>query len=169
MSYTSSNALTDHSQFDSTCQVCRQAAGTGVACRFCGQVFGLPNGVMLSSAARRLAGFLLELFLYVVTLAVGWFIWGFVLYARGQTPAKQLLCMRIVSIRTGRTPSWGMMCLRENPVKTITFMLTFGVAFFSLLWDRNNQQLYDKLVGTIVVNDPLRLVIGSNRAARYIA
>jgi hypothetical protein len=44
--------------------------------------------------------------------------------------------------------------------------LTFGIAFFWLLWDRNRQQLYEKMVGTIVVNDPNRLVIGTNRASR---
>jgi len=34
--------------------------------------------------------------------------------------------------------------------------MTFGIVYFWLVWDRDNQELWDKLAGTVVVNDPTR-------------
>lgn len=33
---------------------------------------------------------------YTVTLAIGWLIWALIVYSHGQSPAKQLLKMRVV-------------------------------------------------------------------------
>jgi hypothetical protein len=145
-----------------------RAWGAGVACQFCDQVEGLPNGVHLSSPARRLGGYLLEGVLAVVTLGVGHLVWSLIVYARGQTPGKQVLKMRVVSLRRGVRATWARMFLREwiaKPVGGILCALTLGIRYFWLIWDGPNQDLWDKIAGTIVVNDPQAAARGECRRA----
>lgn len=139
------------------CPSCGREWGVGISCQFCDQVEGLPAGVHLSSAARRFGEHLLEGVLLVFTLVIGWVIWSFLVYGKGQTPAKQLLNMRVVSLREGTKASWGRMFVREWIAKGIIGLLgalTFGIVYFWLIWDSRKQELWDKVVGTIVVNDP---------------
>jgi uncharacterized RDD family membrane protein YckC len=122
----------------------------------------MPAGVHLSSPARRFGGYLLEGLLAGVTLGIGWLIWSFVVFGPGQTPAKQILNMRAVTLRTGRSSSWGRMFVREfiaKPLMGVLSFLTLGIANFWLVWDSRNQELWDKVVGTIVVNDPQKLLL----------
>jgi uncharacterized RDD family membrane protein YckC len=96
-------------------------------------------------------------FFIIVLLFVGWLIWSFIVYSWGQTPAKQVLGMRVVNLRQGQHASWGRMFLREwiaKPTAGILCILTFGIGYFWLVWDSRKQELWDKMVGTIVVNDP---------------
>jgi uncharacterized RDD family membrane protein YckC len=93
----------------------------------------------------------------VVLVFIGWLIWSLIVWGRGQTPGKQVLGMATVSLRRGRRASWGAMFVREVIAKGIIGMLgwlTLGIIFFWLVWDKNNQELWDKIVKTIVVNDP---------------
>jgi uncharacterized RDD family membrane protein YckC len=139
------------------CPSCGRDWGTGLTCQFCSQVDGLPIGVHIASPGRRFGGYLLEGVLIVFTLVIGWFIWALIAFGKGQTPAKQLLGMRCVKLRDSESASWGTMFLREviaKPVIGILNWLTFGIANFWLLWDKLTQELWDKMVGTIVVNDP---------------
>jgi hypothetical protein len=111
-----------------------------------------------------LGGYLLEGVLSVVTLGIGWLIWSFVVFGRGQTPAKQILNMRTVTLRTGRSSSWGRMFVREfiaKPLMGLLSFITLGIANFWLVWDSRNQELWDKVVGTVVVNDPQKLLLES--------
>lgn len=93
----------------------------------------------------------------VVTLGIGWFVWALVVFGRGQTPAKQVLNMRVVTLRTGEKSTWGRMFVREIVAKPLVggiSVVTLGIANFWLIWDSRNQELWDKVVATIVVNDP---------------
>ena len=114
---------------------------------------GLPAGVMLSSKGRRLGAALLDGVLAIVTLGIGYLIWMLFTFKTGQTPAKRLLGMRIVSTQDSMATSWGMTFLREIFVKGIIAGITLGIAYLWILWDTNNQALYDKVLNTIVVND----------------
>ena len=139
-----------------TCPVCTRQWGSGVACASCGQVDGLPLGIRLSSPARRIAEPVVELLFLVVTLYVGWLIWELVVFARGQTPAKQLLGMRVVSLETSRAAGWGTMLLRElvgKPIVLAVAPFTLGIVLFWFCWDPGRQALWDKMVETIVVDD----------------
>jgi uncharacterized RDD family membrane protein YckC len=124
-------------------------------------VWGLPNGIVLSSAGRRFGGYLLEGLLFVCTLGIGWFIWTLIVWAQGQTPAKQTLGMRVVRLDTRAHAGWGRMFLRDFIGKGIVWLI--GALIFAigaviadcwLLWDKDKQELWDKLAGTVVVNDP---------------
>jgi len=42
-------------------------------------------------------------------------------------------------------------------VGVVAGLTVIGVfVYFWLLWDRDNQELWDKIVGTVVVDDPLK-------------
>jgi uncharacterized RDD family membrane protein YckC/ribosomal protein L32 len=142
------------------CANCGQAWTGSEACAYCGQVRGLPAGIALSSPGRRLGGYLLDGLLLVVTLVIGWIIWTLVVWAQGQTPGKQILGMRVVRLDTRTYAGWGRMFLRDFVGKLIVgaisslLLVTWVIACCWLLWDKDRQELWDKIAGTIVVNDP---------------
>jgi uncharacterized RDD family membrane protein YckC len=143
------------------CPSCGREWGAGISCQFCDQVEGLPSGVVLASSARRFGAHVLDTVLVIITLFIGWLIWQLIVAKDGQSPAKQLLGMRVVKLRTGTKATWGTMFLREVILKPlIGFGLGwfFGLVYFWLLWDKNRQELWDKMISTIVVNDPGKAV-----------
>lgn len=101
----------------------------------------------------------------VITAFLGWLVWVLFAWTRGQTPGKQLLGMRCVRLSSGTKASWGIMFVRDFLLKFLLFgaiaSVTLGlgwVLYFWLLWDKANQELWDKMVGTIVVDDPGKLL-----------
>jgi uncharacterized RDD family membrane protein YckC len=115
----------------------------------------------LSSVGKRFGAYIVELLLFLVTLGIGWLIWTLIILGRGQTPAKQVLNMRIVDMNTGQVDSYGKMFVREFLLKgvamSIIISVTFGlglILYFWLTWDDKNQELWDKILSTVVVEDP---------------
>src|SRR5262245_61877134 len=84
-------------------------------------------GAPLASAGKRLGAALLEGVLVVVTLGIGWLIWSFIVWSKGQTPAKSLLGMRCVITTSGGVAGWGTMFLREIVGKGLIGTITFGI------------------------------------------
>jgi uncharacterized RDD family membrane protein YckC len=123
----------------------------------------LPAGVSVSSRGKRLLAFLLDSTLLIVTLGLGWIIWSLVICKDGTTPGKQLLGMRIVKTDTGQAASWFYTLLREWLVKDVISWATLGVGYIWILWDARRQNLYDKLLSTIVVDDPLGLTLATGQ------
>jgi uncharacterized RDD family membrane protein YckC len=115
----------------------------------------------LAGPGRRLAGFLLELVLFVVTLGVGWLIWSVLSWRSGRTPAKQLLRLRVVDGISGEQASWRRMALRQA-VYALGIAGLFGAATMGLGWgicavfvlSPTRQALWDRLAFTTVVVDP---------------
>ncbi|HSH58253.1 MAG TPA: RDD family protein [Acidimicrobiales bacterium] len=133
-----------------------------MSCQFCAQVSGMPSGVRLSSVGKRFGGYVLESILIGVTLLIGWLVWSLIVWKDGQTPAKQMLGMRVLKLQTGTKATWGTMFVREIIGKTIggiAGFFTFGILTFMLLWDRNNQEVWDKVAGSIVVDDAHKRLI----------
>jgi uncharacterized RDD family membrane protein YckC len=135
-----------------------------VACETCGQVRMLPVGVVLTSPGRRLGQYLLEILLAFVTLFIGWIIWSLVVWGRGQTPAMQVLHIWVVKSKSDRPATWGTMFVREFLAKGLMMGLIAAVFFpawivlvFMLLWDKDRQELWDKVADTIVVSDGAEL------------
>jgi uncharacterized RDD family membrane protein YckC len=131
-----------------------------IACERCGQVRQLPVGVTLTSAGRRFGQYLLEGLLVIVTLVIGWIIWALIVWGRGQTPAMQVLHMTVLKLDTGRVATWGTMFLREFVGKFLIGGLIAAIFFpawivlaFMLLWTKHRQELWDKIAGTIVVDN----------------
>jgi uncharacterized RDD family membrane protein YckC len=114
----------------------------------------LPAGVVITSRGRRFVCSLLDGLLAIVTLGIGWTIWSFFTYPNGQTPGKKLMGIRVISLNDGKSLTFWMTLLREWIVKGFIGGLTFGIAYLWILFDDRNQTLYDKVLNTIVVDDP---------------
>lgn len=95
------------------------------------------SGSSLATPQHRLGGFFLDLALVLssfVTFGLAWIIWNFIVWGQGQTPAKQILKMRVYSDDTGKTATWGHMAIRQFLIPTAFAMvsLPFTIAAFSL-------------------------------------
>jgi uncharacterized RDD family membrane protein YckC len=119
---------------------------------------GAPGALQLSTPGKRFGAMLLEGLLFVVTLGIGWFVWWIIAWGKGQTPAKQVLKMRVVKLDENRVATMGEMALRELVGKGLLSNITFGISTIvggiMLLTDDNNQALWDKIAATTVVEDP---------------
>jgi len=120
----------------------------------------LPVGVTFTTAGRRLGQYLLDGLLAIVTLGIGYLIWSLFIWRRGETPAMQILRIKVVKLETGQVATWGTMALREFVGKYIVMGLISSIFFpawvvlvFMLMWDKNKQELWDKIAGTIVVSN----------------
>jgi uncharacterized RDD family membrane protein YckC len=123
------------------------------------QVSGLnlPQGVALASVGRRIGAYFLAIPLFIVTLGIGYVIWGLVAWGHGQTPALQVLKMRCWRPETGRNASWGRMALREiigRFVEGILSPITLVISFILMVSNSRRQCLHDLVAGTIVLHDP---------------
>jgi uncharacterized RDD family membrane protein YckC len=144
------------------CQRCGAPLSTDrIFCQACNQVFGLPVGLSMASPLQRLGQYLLDLLLILVTLFIGWLIWSLVVYSDGQSPAMRLLKMHVIEKSVMRRATWGTMALRNLFGQIVIFGIIDAVFApaalvldFMLLWDRDRQQLWDKIAGTIVVSEP---------------
>lgn len=129
--------------------------------------YGAPSGPVLANPGRRLGQYLLDGLLAVVTLFIGWFIWSLFIWRHGETPGMQILRMKVVKADTGQPATWGTMALREivgkfliMSVPTMIFRFLGIVAFvldFMLLWDSRNQQVWDKVARTVVIDNRVPL------------
>ena len=131
---------------------------------------GTPDPLsMLASKGQRFGAYLLEIPLAMATLGIGHFIWMLIVWERGQTPAKQLLGMRVVRLEEGRAAHWGWMALRTIVLRnflliTLIFtplvvalilMILWGLAnVIALLVSSQHQALWDMMLKTVVVHDP---------------
>ena len=132
---------------------------------------------MLASKGRRFGAYLLEIPLALVTLGIGYLIWMLIVWARGQTPAKQLLKMRVVRLEERRAAHWGWMALRNFVLSTlIAIPLELIFSGLSILWllanaiallvSNRNQALWDMMLKTVVVHDPDYLFDRSRRQSQ---
>jgi uncharacterized RDD family membrane protein YckC len=121
----------------------------------------LPQGVQLASIGRRIGAFFLAIPLALVTLGIGYLIWGLIIWANGQTPALQVLGMRCWRPETGRVAGWGWMALREivgRIVEDILSVITLLVSFILFLTGKERKSLHDHIAGTVVLYDPTKVL-----------
>ena len=118
----------------------------------------LPNGTALAGAGRRIGAYFLAIPLFIVTLGVGYLVWGLIVWGRGQTPAFQVLGMRCWRPDTGRVAGWGWMALREVVGRAIveSLLITGLVSFILFLATDQRRTLHDYIAGTVVLHDPNR-------------
>ena len=118
----------------------------------------LPTGVNSANPWIRLGAYLLEGVLVTVTLGIGWLIWAATTGPTGQTPAKRLLSLRVIRADTMQPAGLGRMFwvrgFLAGLVAGIAIPLTLGILLLMPFWDARNQNLWDKVSNTYVVNDP---------------
>jgi len=125
----------------------------------------LPEGTQLASVGRRIGAFFLALPLFIVTLGIGYAIWGLIVWGRGQTPALQVLGMRCWRPETGRVAGWGWMALRETigRLAEAVLLITEIASFILMCVTRERKCIHDLIAGTVVLRDPDKVL--ENRPA----
>lgn len=101
---------------------------------------------------RRLFASLLDAVLFLATLVIGYVIWWLIVLAKGQTPGKQLLGIRVVR-RDGSPAGWLMTFVREI-VKAVahSFMIGYFADAILLLTDEmEHRSMSDRVANTVVV------------------
>ena len=83
-----------------------------------------------ASPQHRLGGYAVNFAFSFITLGIGWLIWSFVTWSHGQTPAHQILKMRVYSTSSNKPASWGRMLLRSLGVPT--FFALPSLSFIAL-------------------------------------
>jgi uncharacterized RDD family membrane protein YckC len=121
----------------------------------------LPNGTELAGVGRRIGAYFLSILLFIVTLGIGYVIWGLILWPRGQTPTFQVLKMRCFRPETNQVASFGWMALREiigRLVDGILGIFTGIASFVLMLVTRERRALHDMIAGTVVLYDPNKVL-----------
>jgi uncharacterized RDD family membrane protein YckC len=121
----------------------------------------LPQGVQLAGVGRRIGAFFLAIPLAIVTLIIGYVIWGVIVWGRGQTPALQVLGMRCWRPDTGRVAGWWWMALREvigRFAEGILSIISGIVSFILMLTSKDRRCLHDIIAGTVVLYDPNKVL-----------
>ena len=121
----------------------------------------LPQGTVVASPGRRIGAFFLAIPLAIITLGIGYVIWGLVVWGNGQTPALQVLGMRCWRPETNRVPGFWFMALREIPGRIIDGLLSFITlitSFVLFVSGRQHKALHDYIAGTVVLHDPNKVL-----------
>jgi uncharacterized RDD family membrane protein YckC len=121
----------------------------------------VPNGTTLASHGRRIGAYFLAIPLAIVTLFIGYVIWGLIVWGRGQTPALQVLGMRCWKPDDGRRADWGDMALREIVGRfIIEGIVPFAglVSFIIFLATKQRRAIHDYVGGTVVLHDPNKVL-----------
>jgi uncharacterized RDD family membrane protein YckC len=121
----------------------------------------LPDGTQLASVGRRIGAYFLAIPLAIVTLGIGYIIWGLIVWGNGQTPALQVLGMRCWRPETNRVAGFWYMALREivgGLVEGILGFITEITSFVLMVAGRERKAIHDYIAGTVVVHDPNKVL-----------
>lgn len=117
----------------------------------------LGPGVVPVPPRTRLVGAVLEVLLFIITLGIGWMIWSVFAWRNGKTPAKKVMGLTVVDIRTNKPATFGQMALREVVGKMIISSLAgrisswVGLIGGAMVFGPNRMALWDYIASTTVV------------------
>jgi uncharacterized RDD family membrane protein YckC len=123
----------------------------------------LPAGTQLASIGRRIGAYFLAILLFIVTLGIGYLIWGLIAWSHGQGPAMQVLGLRAWRPESGRPASWGYMALRDivgRIIEGLFFGIVGLVSFIMMLTGKQRKTIHDMVGGTVVLYDPNKVITG---------
>jgi uncharacterized RDD family membrane protein YckC len=106
-----------------------------------GLIFGVPAGIIGYASGNLGVRYLLDLLVLVIV--------GYLNGARGQTPGKKIVGIRLQRHTDGQLIGAGLGIAREFAHFLDTFALFLG--WLWPLWDRNRQTFADKIVGSVAV------------------
>ena len=121
----------------------------------------LPEGVQLASVGRRIGAYFLAIPLFIVTLGIGYVVWGLIAWGRGQSPALQVLGMRCWRPETRQVAGWWWMALREivgRIADGILSVITEVLSFVLMVTGKERKSLHDYIAGTVVLHDPNKVI-----------
>ncbi len=118
----------------------------------------IEEGAVGVSAWARLGCAFLDGILFGVTLGIGWIIWAFTLNGSGQTPSRKLLNHTVIDLDTGNPMKLGRMFWMRYFIGTLVanfaFLFTIGILCFMPFWDKRNQNIWDKVSNSLVIETP---------------
>ena len=121
----------------------------------------LPEGTQLASVGRRIGAYFLAIPLAIVTLGIGYVIWGLIAWGNGQTPTLQVLGMRCYRPETNRVAGFWWMALRETIGRiadSILGIFTELTSFILMLVRHDRKTIHDLVAGTVVLRDPNKVL-----------
>jgi uncharacterized RDD family membrane protein YckC len=121
----------------------------------------LPQGTVLASPGRRIGAFFLAIPLLIITLGIGYIVWGLIVWGNGQTPALQVLGMRCFRPETNRVAGFWWMALREivgRILEDILSIITLLISLILMLTRPDRKTLHDLVAGTVVLHDPNKVL-----------
>jgi uncharacterized RDD family membrane protein YckC len=125
------------------------------------QVSGLvlPDGTTLAPVGRRIGAYFLAGLLSIVTLGLGYLIWGAITWSNGQSPTQQILGLQTWKPEERVNATWGTMFLR-GLAWTIIGVIPFAqlVSFFFFLSGKEHRALHDSMSSTVVLHDPNKVL-----------
>jgi len=119
--------------------------------------FVVPPAVTLAPVGRRIGAYFLSILLFIVTLGIGWIIWGLILWPRGQSPAFKVLKLHVVPKEGGTPVGFWRMALRNivgGFVQGILTWITMLISFVLFVVRPLHQPITDLIAGTTVAYDP---------------
>jgi uncharacterized RDD family membrane protein YckC len=122
----------------------------------------IPNGTEVASIGRRIGAYFLAIPLSIITLGIGYLIWGLIVWGNGQTPALQVLGMRCWRPESRQIAGWGTMALRDiigRLAESILGIFTAIPAFVMWLSNKERRTWHDLIAGTVVLHDPNKVLI----------
>jgi len=119
----------------------------------------LPNGTALAPVGRRIGAFFLGPLLSIVTLGIGYVIWGAISWSKGQTPVQQVLGLQTWKPQERVNASWGTMFGRGLAYAVLNW-IPFAqlVSFFLFVSGKEHRALHDSMSGTVVLHDPNKVL-----------
>lgn len=135
-------------------------AGTGF---YVDQASGLtlPDGVQLASHGRRMGAYFLAVPLMIVTLVIGYIIWGLIAWSKGTSPALQVLGMKAYRPEQRQVATFGTMALRNivgGFIEGVLSCITLFISFILFLARPDRRALHDLIAGTVVLHDPNKVL-----------
>lgn len=119
----------------------------------------IPEGTQVASVGIWIGAFFLSFVLSLITLGIGYLIWGAITWANGQTPTQQVLGIRCWRMQENTVASWGQMFLWGLSRSVIDYIAFGGlVSFVMMLVNKDRRTLYDHISGIVLLQDPNKVL-----------
>jgi uncharacterized RDD family membrane protein YckC len=118
----------------------------------------LPNGTVLAPVGRRIGAYFLGALLSVVTLGIGYLIWGAISWSNGQSPVQQVLSLQVWKPQERVNATWGTMFLRGLAYYFCMIPIVNLVSFFLFVSGREHRALHDSIASVVVLHDPNKVL-----------
>ena len=103
----------------------------------------------LATPGHRIAAVAVDVGLSIVTLNIGWFIWNLIVMAKGQSPGKQLLKVRVLGEGTKQPANWGHMAIRQFLIP-LTTNIFFLIPYYLMVFAQFNNATTTILILTFL-------------------
>lgn len=112
----------------------------------------------LATPQTRLVAFMIDGFIFGITLGVGWIIWLAILAQRGTTPGHHLMGQKIVDNSSGKNLSVIKILIRELLIKGLFSWIIGGMTMMlnyvidgAFIFTEKKRTVHDLIMGSTVI------------------